>query len=179
LLFELQGIETTDGKELRDIAATTALLERSDATWRRAFDPGHLTASAFVVHPETAQVLLHHHRRLGRWLQLGGHIEPEESPAAAALREAHEESGLEALALLTGTIFDVDVHDIPAGKGEPEHQHFDLRYVVVAPSTEGHSMDPLESLDLAWFTLDDARAKMAAHESLRAIEKIRQILRGR
>lgn len=51
------------------------------------------TVVVFVVHAD--QVLLVHHRRLGRWLPLGGHIELDEEPETAALREAREESGLE------------------------------------------------------------------------------------
>ena len=179
LRTELRDLVTEDSKERLDIAAAIALLDQEEPAARGAFQPGHLTASGFVIHPPTAQILLHHHRRLDRWLQLGGHIETEESPAQAALREAREESGMEELTLLTGAIFDVDVHAIPAGRGEPDHRHFDLRYVIVAGSPSGHSMDPLESNELAWFTLDEARGRMTAHESLRALMKIERLLKGR
>lgn len=172
-------LETDDEQERRSIAAVLELLDQPEPSSRNFFTPGHVTASAFVVHPPTARLLVHHHRRLDKWLQLGGHLEPGEMPPEAALREAEEESGLPGLTFLGGGIFDVDVHDIPAARGEPAHRHFDLRYVVIAPEASGQSMDPLESLDLAWLSFDEAEVRMPAHESLRAIRKLRQIFRGR
>src|SRR5919106_547396 len=86
------------------------------------------------------RVLLLHHRKLGRWLQPGGHADPGESSGeTVALREAREETGLAGLNLhpQAPRPFDVDVHDIPARGGEAAHQHLDLRYLVVAPAGAG------------------------------------------
>jgi 8-oxo-dGTP pyrophosphatase MutT (NUDIX family) len=112
-------------------------------------DPVHVTSSAIVVGPRG--VVLHRHKRLGLWLQPGGHIDPGEHPAAAALREAREETGLE-VALVHGEVVHVDVHPGPRG-----HTHLDLRFLV-----DGGDADPSppegESPDVAWFTWDEAIA---------------------
>lgn len=103
--------------------------------WQRSLLTGHFTASAWVINPDCTEVLLLHHAKLDRWLQPGGHLDPTDaSPAAGALREAREETGLTNLRLLDEAIFDVDIHTIPARGEEPQHLHYDLRYLVEAPS---------------------------------------------
>jgi 8-oxo-dGTP pyrophosphatase MutT (NUDIX family) len=104
----------------------------SAPTDRNRFDPGHFTASGFVVSPDGASLLLIHHRRLNRWLQPGGHIDPEDtSPIAAAIREVMEETGIETEPITDGLI-DLDIHPIPPRAPEPEHEHFDLRFALRA-----------------------------------------------
>jgi 8-oxo-dGTP pyrophosphatase MutT (NUDIX family) len=174
---ELRAFVTDVLDERGNVAATLALIDSPAPCSRGTFTPGHLTASGFVINIEARRVLLHHHRRLGRWLQMGGHIEPDESPASAALRESREESGIEDLTLVTGRIFDVDVHLIPAGRGEPEHRHFDLRYVISSPLSSGEVIAPAESVELGWFTFDEAIARMNSPESRRSIMKIEQMFR--
>lgn len=93
---------------------------------------GHVTASAILVNPK-GEVLLIHHKSLDRWLQPGGHVEPnDESLPLAALREAVEETGIEpsALKLADPVPIHVDIHPIPANprKAEAAHRHFDIRY---------------------------------------------------
>ncbi|MBC7792579.1 MAG: NUDIX hydrolase, partial [Clostridia bacterium] len=106
-----------------------------DVFVRSFFTPGHFTASAFVLSPEGDAILLVKHPKLGRWLQPGGHVEPEDRDlASAALREAREETGLTDLTFLSPDIFDVDVHVIPARKDEPEHKHFDVRFAFKSPT---------------------------------------------
>ena len=112
--------EPADEAEARDRDAMLALVSSEPACFARTtFVPGHFTGSVFVFSAGSGEVLLHHHRRLGRWLQMGGHDEGESDPAATALREGREESGLGDLVLVSPAILDVDVHPIPPGKGEP------------------------------------------------------------
>lgn len=86
LLDELRRYQPSDETEERHRRALMAYLVHAKTPFSRAqFAPGHVTASLFIVEPKKNQVLLHHHRRLGRWLQMGGHLEPGESPAIAAL----------------------------------------------------------------------------------------------
>jgi 8-oxo-dGTP pyrophosphatase MutT (NUDIX family) len=166
-----------DGREERDRAATLRLVETEpDCFSRRTFSPGHVTGSAFVVCRSTGKVLLHHHRRLNAWLQLGGHDDGESDPRATALREAAEESGLTDLALLQDGILDVDVHAIPAAKGEPPHEHHDVRYALVTEHPEDIQRDAGESLDLAWLTLEEAAEKMNEPGATRALLRLSKLL---
>ena len=111
------------------------------------------------------RVLLTHHRKLDRWLQLGGHVDGEADLAAAALREAREESGLARLRLVSPEIFDVDRHRIPARGAEPEHWHFDVRFLIEADPAEPLAVSSDESKDLAWVRLEEV-ARLNPDESL-------------
>ncbi len=127
---------------------------------RRTLLEGHLTASALVVDARFERALLTHHRKLGRWLQLGGHCDGDANLAHVALREATEESGIPDLAVLP-TPIDLDIHAIPARGSEPEHFHYDTRFLVVAPpgaievlSEESHALRWLASGELASLSAD-------------------------
>ena len=109
---------------------------------------GHLTGGAWLVSADGRRTLLTHHRKLGRWLQLGGHADGDEDMARVALKEAGEESGLSDLSV-EGGIFDLDRHWIPERKDVPGHWHYDIRYVVRANGGEDYVVSE-ESLDLAW-----------------------------
>ena len=155
------------------------LLERAEEAFSRAhFEPGHFTASVYII-DDGGRLLLHHHRRLNRWLQMGGHVEGNEPPDLAALREGSEESGLPDLHLAVDGIFDLDIHGIPAGKGEPDHDHYDVRYLARTASPDAIAIDQAESNELAWFTLDRAAELMAGTESHRVLRKIERLLHER
>ena len=118
--------------------AMLALLDGGgDVFSRYHYEPGHFTASAFVLPPGGEALLLVHHRKIGLWLQPGGHIEPEdEGLAAAAAREATEESGVTGIEPAADGLFDVDVHTFPAHGDQPEHLHFDLRFLFQASTPD-------------------------------------------
>lgn len=166
-------IEAYDGPYRPDFLQL--LRGTGDPFSRHQFVPGHITASCYVI-DDRGRLLLHHHRRLNRWLQMGGHVEPGEQPVDAALREAAEESGLRDLQLMQDGIADLDVHVIPAGRGEPEHRHFDVRYIARTVSPEAIAMDAQESNELIWVDLDRAAFLMKGEESLRVLHKIRRML---
>ncbi|MBM9478522.1 NUDIX hydrolase [Nakamurella flavida] len=127
------------------------LAARDDATARSCV-PGHLTASTVVLTADRRRVLLTLHRRLGRWLQLGGHLEPQDADlAGAALREATEESGLAGL-VLDPTPVHLDVHALTCSLGVPT-RHFDVRYRVFVP-TDAVPVASAESDDLRFFPVD-------------------------
>lgn len=142
--------------------------------WRTCLE-GHLTASAWVVDPARQRTLLTHHRKLERWLQLGGHVDGEADLAAAAMREATEESGLTRLRLVSPEVFDVDRHRIPARGAEPEHWHFDVRFLIEADPAEPLQVSS-ESKDLAWVPLADVM-RLNSEESLARM--VRKTLSGK
>lgn len=178
LLAELQDYSAGDAVEEENRRAMVALAANPSAFSRAHFDPGHFTASCYIV-DGAMRLLLHHHRRLDRWLQMGGHVEEDESPSAAALREGREESGLRDLELAHDGIFDLDVHAIPAGKGEPDHSHFDVRYLARTSSPDSIAIDRAESHDLAWFSLERAAELMPGPESQRVLRKMTRMVRER
>jgi ADP-ribose pyrophosphatase YjhB (NUDIX family) len=132
------------------------LLTRSsfDVFSRYVYDPGHFTASGFVLSPDLGSVLLVHHRRLDRWLQPGGHVDPTgERMVDAARREIAEETGVNRLGLAGDGIFDVHVHEVPAARGEPRHRHYDVRFLF--RSDEWDLTAAAEVRDVAWVPLGD------------------------
>jgi len=166
-----------DQEEARHRDALVRLVEDSPRCFARDhYQPGHLTGSAFVACAATGKVLLHHHRRLGKWLQLGGHDDGEMDPAGTALREAREESGLADLRFLTPDILDVDVHAIPAARGEPPHLHHDVRYALITAQPGAIRRDDAESIELAWFTVEEAEERMAEPGATRALRRLRAFL---
>jgi 8-oxo-dGTP pyrophosphatase MutT (NUDIX family) len=165
-----------DDAEGRDRDAVAALVAATGRCFDRDFyTPGHITGSAFVV-DAGSRVLLHHHRRLGRWLQLGGHDEGEHDPLQTALREAREESGLPDLTPLSTDILDVDVHEIPARGSEPAHLHHDVRYALRTSMPEAIEQLDAESLALAWLPLDEAAGRMAEAGADRALRRLAELL---
>jgi 8-oxo-dGTP pyrophosphatase MutT (NUDIX family) len=129
------------------------LLAGPPAFRRDFFDDGHFTGSAWLLSSDGERVLLTLHRKLGRWLQLGGHADGDRDLARVALREATEESGLAELTV-ERAIFDLDRHLIPAHAPEPAHHHYDVRYVVRAAGDERYAISD-ESIDLRWWPIDE------------------------
>ncbi len=143
-----------DEREGRSIERFLEAYDRLERPFDIDADPVHVTGSGIVVGPRG--VLLHLHKRLGIWLQPGGHVDSGETPWEAALRETVEETGIEArfAGPLRGDgtpeLVHVDVHE--GGRG---HTHLDLRYLI-----DGGESDPDppagESQQIAWFAWDRA-----------------------
>lgn len=140
---------------------------------------GHVTASAWLLSPDGRRFLLTHHRKLDRWLQLGGHSDGNPDPAAAALREAREESGLLdlhfAYAADAPVPIDLDVHRIPARGAEPTHDHHDVRFVLVAAPGQTIATSD-ESNALEWFEMDALESAADDASVLRLGLKVRRLL---
>lgn len=162
-------------REYRDF-----LDSHADGLWREC-RPGHITASALVIDQSAQHVLLTLHPKVGRWLQLGGHLEPGDSSLrAGATREVIEECGLSAGFISQGPLR-LDRHPVPCGRGpagEPlRSEHLDVQYLVVVPEPARPTISA-ESDDLRWFTpaalpdvddsvsalIADAHRALAAHD---------------
>ncbi len=122
----------------------------------RACAEGHLTGSCLLLDARRERVLLTHHKKLDRWLQLGGHADGDANLRGVAWREACEEAGFTPAAISSAPI-DLDVHPIPARPGEPRHDHLDLRYLAVAPKGAEPACSD-ESHEVRWMTPEEARA---------------------
>ena len=143
------------------------LAAHPDGMWKSC-GTGHVTASALVIDPEHGRVLLTLHRKLRMWLQMGGHCEPGDAAlAAAALREATEESGITGLTLLPGGPVSLDRHPIPP----PCHVHYDVQYAALAPRGAVHTVSE-ESLDVRWFAYGEV-ADVADESVVRLLEAAR------
>lgn len=130
-----------------------AFLERQPRCFERdCFDDGHVTGSAIVLNLRGDAMLLTHHAKLEKWLQLGGHADGDSDILAVAMREAEEESGLR-VRPVSRAILDLDVHAIPARKSDPLHFHYDVRYLLQVVDSEAFVVTD-ESLDLAWVPLE-------------------------
>ncbi len=141
--------------------------------FQRSHTAGHITGSAWLLSPQGGQALLTLHRKLGRWLQPGGHADGDSDTLRVALREAEEESGIAGIYPLEREIFDVDVHEIPArpAANDPAHLHYDIRYLLQAPKM-GYSLSD-ESDALAWFRPEEV-AEQAPEESLLRMQRLWQ-----
>ena len=154
------------------------LLDSCATCFRRDAFPAHFTGSALVVSGDGTRCLLHHHRKLDRWLQFGGHCDGEEDVLAVAQREAFEESGIDGLIVASRRPFDLDIHEIPAIGDEPAHFHYDIRYVLIAPEQAEFRSSP-ESKELRWFRPDELKEQELDAGLRRMVEKWQALLARR
>ena len=162
--------------ERHDVGRVRALVRTAADPWLRSL-PLHLTASALVVHPGSGRVLLRWHRRQQAWLQVGGHGDPGESdPLAIALREAEEETSLADLAPWPdGRLRHVAVVAVPAGAGEPAHEHADLRFVF-ATEEPGAARAEAPDAPLRWLPVREAHEATSEANLRETLSRVRRLL---
>ncbi len=152
-IAELSTYRAGDAREAAMADELLRFVRSEPRCFERSLLQGHITGSAWIVDRALRRTLLTHHRKLGIWVQLGGHADGDSDIRRVALREATEESGLSQIVLAQEAIYDVDVHPVPARSGEPAHLHYDVRFAFFAdPSEKLHLSD--ESHALAWVQLD-------------------------
>ncbi|MDH5526526.1 MAG: NUDIX hydrolase [Nitrospirota bacterium] len=172
LLTRLDAYRPQDAADAARRDRLAAFVRSHENCADRTLSAGHVVASAWVVSADRTQVLLHHHRKLDRWLQFGGHIDGDKTPLEAARRELAEESGLapHQATLLSEAIFDLDIHPIPANPKEAAHLHLDVRFCFSAdpetPLARSH-----ESHALRWFPVSGLAAVSDEPSVLRMAEK--------
>ncbi len=167
----IEAYAPTDAAQLEQRARMLAFVDAHprDAHLRELRE-GHLTASALVFDRTFERVLLTHHRKLGRWLQLGGHCDGDADLARVALKECREESGIPSLRPLSTDVLDLDVHPIPSRPGEPRHLHYDARFAVWNAEDEPQVVGD-ESNALGWFTPREID-ELDTDESVRRLVRI-------
>ncbi|CAN5615609.1 NUDIX hydrolase [soil metagenome] len=151
---QLRRYQSVFAEEASVVQMFSGFIEENEGCFERGLAVGHITGSAWVVDGTGERVLLTHHRKLDKWLQLGGHADGCADVLSVAKREVLEESGLDGIVPITTEIFDIDVHVIPARKSEPEHLHYDIRYLFRAGSDEKYVVSN-ESHDLGWVPLEE------------------------
>jgi len=172
LLDELRAHEPADEVERASLERLIDFVSTAPDPLSRSASTSHVTGSAVVAAPDGRAFLLIRHRRLGRWLQPGGHVDPgDESVLAAALREAREETGAPDIRSADGgRILDVDVHPIPAFENRPAHVHYDVRYLATSEAEAGAG-EVEEVTGVAWLTLEESLAHGVDESLARSLRK--------
>ncbi|MGZ5957610.1 MAG: NUDIX hydrolase [Myxococcaceae bacterium] len=173
----LAAVVPADDKERADLALMRAQRMLLPEPLSRSQPAAHFTGSAVVT--DGTRVALVRHRKLGRWLQPGGHVEASDGDdlLATALREAEEETGCPVVPHPSAPRpLDVDVHPIPSRGTEPAHLHLDVRFLALTDDPGALRMDPEESHAVRWFEFDEALHRAATPEMKRLLSKARIVL---
>ncbi len=139
-------------------------ISHNEDCFERTLEIGHITGSAWVVNNEGNKILLTHHRKLNKWLQLGGHADGESDILKVALKEVEEESGFSDLVAKDKNILDIDVHLIPKKNDVAAHYHYDVRFLIAVNDTTNYVVSD-ESHDLAWIPIEKL-ATLTTEESI-------------
>jgi len=176
----LQALKAYSSPFKEEIAFQEDFLQllQAERCYHRDHLPGHITGSSWIVDETFAQVVLLHHGKLNKWLQPGGHADGDENIFRVALREAEEETGLKNLTAVKSGIFDLDIHPIPEHKGFPEHLHFDVRFIFVAPEYQALQCSD-ESHELKWIALHEVEGLTDYNTSIsRMVQKTLPLARS-
>ena len=155
------------------IEKTLNFLNNSVDCFSRSNTSGHFTGSGWLTDKSRRWVVMTHHKKLNKWLQLGGHADGNKNLQEVALEECIEESGLQNIEVVSSEIFDIDIHTIPQYENIPKHLHFDVRFLFEAEKDAEDIIVSNESNDVAWIKLDDVAAKNNEISILRMLEKIK------
>ncbi|HXW45760.1 MAG TPA: NUDIX domain-containing protein [Streptosporangiaceae bacterium] len=178
LVSLLRQYRPADDTEAADLARVTELVNTVGDPWSRATSL-HITGSALIVHPPTRRVLLRWHQRQQAWLQVGGHGDPgEEDPLSVALREAREETGLTDLVPWPDpALRHLAIVRVAAGKGEPEHEHADLRFVLATGEPEAIAAEHPDA-PLRWLPVREAAEEVAQPNLRETLSRVQRLLAG-
>jgi 8-oxo-dGTP pyrophosphatase MutT (NUDIX family) len=172
----LRDYDPQDSFESRDVDRVAELVRTAEDPWARS-TPLHVTGSALIVHPPSGDVLLRWHQRQQAWLQVGGHADPgERDPLAVALREAREETGLADLRPWPDLgLRHVVIVPVLAGRGEPAHEHADLRFVLATSRPEAIVAEHQDA-PLRWLAVSDAAQSITEANLRETIARVQQLL---
>lgn len=166
----LQHYHPTDPGEQLSKQRMLQFLETHHDCFERACVSGHFTASSWLLNKDGSQALLLLHGKLNIWLQAGGHCDGDPNMLRVAIKEAQEESGIIDIKPVSESIFDIDVHLIPPHGPDPEHYHYDVRFLLQVQSDEPLICSP-ESQALQWFGKDKTQLPNKNQSIMRMFEK--------
>lgn len=172
LIQQLNFYQTSFAEEQVFIKRFLDLLEHPDA-YQRTHLPCHITGSAWIINDAFDEALLVQHAKLDKWVQPGGHADGDENILAVALREAQEETGILHFEI-TPTVFDIDIHTIPARKDFPEHEHYDIRFLMKPLPNQSIGVSE-ESLDVKWVAFTHLENYTKERSVLRMKDKITRL----
>ncbi|PIY11446.1 MAG: NUDIX hydrolase [Flexibacter sp. CG_4_10_14_3_um_filter_32_15] len=184
ILDLLNNYQTSFDEEIEFQKRMIDFLTQHDDFALRSNLTGQLTGSAWVINKEHTKALLIHHKKLNKWLQIGGHIEDsDQTIEETVFREVKEESGLKTLKLLSSNsnlIYDIDIHTIPQKKEVAEHLHFDIRLIIEADENETLIPQNEEILDIKWYDLHQvqnlAESTISIDQSMkRMVDKMKNL----
>jgi 8-oxo-dGTP pyrophosphatase MutT (NUDIX family) len=178
--FELLGLLEAYAPSAAEQRAHAEMLDLisgpGDPFSKYRYEPGHFTVGCYVLSRDRSSVALVHHRRIGTWLEPGGHVDPDDpSVVAAGLRELREETGLASVVRLGEGLLDVDSHPIPSHRAEPHHRHLNLSFAFVAAGDETLQHDPAESHDARWQPVTQVAELTEDAAVRRAVGKLRRL----
>ena len=171
LLQLLKKHQPSTQEETQFKQQTIEFVQANPDCFERSLLIGHVTGSAWIVDKSRQFTLLTHHRKLDKWFQTGGHCDGDSDVLNVALKEAHEETGLVNIQVISPDIFDIDMHEIPERKGVPAHLHYDIRFLLEADINEPLIVSS-ESSDLAWVAISKV-SQLNDSESI-----MRMVLKG-
>jgi 8-oxo-dGTP pyrophosphatase MutT (NUDIX family) len=161
-------------QEIEFVSDIVKFVNKEPNCFERSLIYGHITGSAFIVNGDGSKTLLLHHKKLNIWIQPGGHADGDNDIAKVALKESIEESGIIDLVIISPFIFDVDIHYIPKNSTAPEHNHFDIRFLIQAPFNTNPQKNH-ESNHISWIDLDYIKDYTNEKSILRMVEKWKKI----
>ncbi len=170
LLDKLSMYRASNDEEVRLLETTRQFIIENTRCFDRSLQIGHITGAAWILSLERTHVLLTHHRKLNKWLQLGGHADGDPDVLRVAIREAQEESGISEFVPLSEDIFDIDVHEIPPHKNDPRHLHYDIRFLLAADMQIPLKITN-ESHDIQWIPINRVAEYTNESSILRMVRK--------
>ncbi|QCK16442.1 NUDIX hydrolase [Mangrovivirga cuniculi] len=174
MVFELplvlDQINITDPKEKEYLKLMLRLHFKEPKAYSRESLKAHFTASAILIDSAAENILLLHHKKLDRWLQPGGHADGNKCLPEVSMKELHEETNAVSAKLMNIIPFDLDIHTIPENKNEPEHQHYDLRFLWITDNLNEVRSNK-ESKGLKWIPVKELAEFTGGESSFVRIQK--------
>lgn len=167
LLEKYNPYSDEENKAKEDIIT---FINENDNCFERELEKGHITGSSWLLNKQGDKALLMHHMKLNKWFQPGGHADGDSDILAVAIKEAQEESGINAIEAVDGNIFDIDIHLIPENKKDKSHFHYDIRFLLQVKSDEELSNNG-EAKELRWLNRDDVVALTKEESVVRMVRK--------